>query len=893
MGLEEDLVGALRAGVGDGPSPLTNSEMQTATERIARERGQSADVPEWSELLNYLDLGQKLELMNRVSDAVAKSFGFSRQAIRSIAAALTPLIPIRNRVCHARPLEPEDYSIVVGTASRLLADSAFPFGELARVYQALSSSSDYPFTLQIPSFWREGRRQIDHNLPTPDFEDTGFVGREQDRQRLGQLLAGAYPVINVTGEGGLGKTSLALRCLYDLLDKPSSPFEALAWSTLKTNRLTAAGIQTIVGGLGSEIDALRPVAQMFEPASLADETREQLYDRLIDIMQVCPLLLTIDNLEAIDSDALRPLLIRIPHPSKVLLTSRVGMGDAELRYALDPLTAADAVQLLRRAARLMNAEDLVRRDDAGLASLCDKLYRNPLLIRWFVEGYVQGRSIPALLNTTGGFKTALNFCFQNVYERLPDENRTVLKILCQAPGGLSEVEIALLSGIRDIDAVRGTLGYLQSSNLLHRVKDEYGQSADLTMWIVTDFARAFVNMHDRPSRVVQKRVADDYRALLAQRESGRSTPPGYGFRIHVIHARSTDEAQVRRILRSAQDAAAERNVQSALDRVEEARLLQPGFYEVYRISAQVKTAAGDTAGAEEDYSTALGLADGESQPLTVFYSQFLRGRGDVQAAIALVGLAASRSDAAPQLLNELARCYVSSGRLRDAVPIFERVGTRLMELSGAERSIYVREHAHALRDIAIGQVASRPDETAALMRQALEAIANACPMIAIDREIIAEGQACFQVACHLLASTHDSEWWQSVRQPMATMGQFFPLVGSDKSGLSVLEARWKQLASSEEFVRIAWPRAGSLPGTRMNGTLLRPPLGRDFSFVRGADGIDYFVYRTALRTRIEWEDIWDKESIPVTFAPGDRVAGSGKAPKALDVVLIDEPARNP
>jgi hypothetical protein len=59
---------------------------------------------------------------------------------------------------------------------------------------------------------RKGGQRIQHKLPTPDFEDTGFVGRDQDRKNLGQLLTSAYPVINVTGEGGLGKTSLALRC---------------------------------------------------------------------------------------------------------------------------------------------------------------------------------------------------------------------------------------------------------------------------------------------------------------------------------------------------------------------------------------------------------------------------------------------------------------------------------------------------------------------------------------------------------------------------------------------------------------------------------------------------------------------------------------------------------
>src|SRR5256885_16377268 len=106
-------------------------------------------------------------------------------------------------------------------------------------------------------------------------------------------------------------------------------------------------------------------------------------------MLVFPILLAVDNLESIDVDALRPLLLRIPHPSKVLLTSRIGMGDVEARYALTPLAPKDAVVLLRRVSRLMNVEELTRRDDPSLVEICSKLFFNPLLIRWFVEGYTE------------------------------------------------------------------------------------------------------------------------------------------------------------------------------------------------------------------------------------------------------------------------------------------------------------------------------------------------------------------------------------------------------------------------------------------------------------------------------------------------------------------------
>ncbi len=129
-------------------------------------------------------------------------------------------------------------------------------------------------------------------------------------------------------------------------------------------------------------------------------------------------LLVIDNFETIDRDALRPFFLELPETSKVLITSRYGLGEFENRYALAEMDRIDAVRLLRSLAQLLNAEDLQRRADKQLVEICEALFYNPLAIRWFVQSYSQGRTIGELLERRRSLSEVLNFCFHTV-ERVP------------------------------------------------------------------------------------------------------------------------------------------------------------------------------------------------------------------------------------------------------------------------------------------------------------------------------------------------------------------------------------------------------------------------------------------------------------------------------------------
>ena len=112
-------------------------------------------------------------------------------------------------------------------------------------------------TISLPSDPESGPQ---HNLPVPDFDETGFFGRQNELRRIMKAIKGAYPVVSILGDGGIGKTSIALKAAYELLEDPSQPFDAFVWVTAKATILTPNEIQRINGAIETSLGLIGTAA---------------------------------------------------------------------------------------------------------------------------------------------------------------------------------------------------------------------------------------------------------------------------------------------------------------------------------------------------------------------------------------------------------------------------------------------------------------------------------------------------------------------------------------------------------------------------------------------------------------------------------------------------------
>ncbi|HEM1141616.1 TPA: ATP-binding protein, partial [Listeria monocytogenes] len=77
--------------------------------------------------------------------------------------------------------------------------------------------------------------KIYHNLPVPEFDDTGYIGRRKEINELLSLIeSDKHQIVTVIGNGGIGKTAITVKALYELLDGTNNfGYEAIIWISLK------------------------------------------------------------------------------------------------------------------------------------------------------------------------------------------------------------------------------------------------------------------------------------------------------------------------------------------------------------------------------------------------------------------------------------------------------------------------------------------------------------------------------------------------------------------------------------------------------------------------------------------------------------------------------------
>jgi hypothetical protein len=312
--LERDLVNAIRHFAGDDIN-LSPAEREKAQKNLKSRSETRLDPDDPFDQLYSLDLAEKFQVLLRHKDKMDAN---SKAYYTSLNGHLTSSISVRNAVMHGRPLTVNEYSVGFAFAQTLLsARSRWP--ELARTYFQYSKSPEILVSQSIQFLDEEFYETALSNLPSPDYDDTGFLPRPKLERELKQKLLGRHPVITVLGDGGNGKTALVLQTLYGFLDSQDHQFDAILWFSAKTSMLGPKGIEQIEGAVSNAL-------QIVEQAADFQRGPGTPMERLRDLLTDNKILLAIDNLETVTGTELEDMAADVPGQSKILFTSRVPVG---------------------------------------------------------------------------------------------------------------------------------------------------------------------------------------------------------------------------------------------------------------------------------------------------------------------------------------------------------------------------------------------------------------------------------------------------------------------------------------------------------------------------------------------------------------------------------------
>lgn len=625
----------------DPQKVLINSEFDKIYQRFIKENNIPKNLIKTEELIYYTDFKENIDIINRhkkcFPDYIKKIIGANNKDFEK-------LVPIRNRVAHTRPLDFEDFPIVNDITENLCKTSKDLWSNLNTTRKKLNNEPSFVLGLDIPtSFMREDK--VYNNLPLPEFDETGFIGREKIVEKIKQLCFGPYPVISIVGDGGQGKTALALKVANEIIESEENTFEAIIWSTSKTMQLTNNEIKEIDGAITNSIGIFKKIDSLISP-----DNNEDPIESVLTYLKSFKILLIIDNLETVLDERIKGFLEELPKDSKVIITSRIGLGAFEYPVKLQPMDSRDSINLLRSLASIRDQQDLVNTNNKTLAKYCNKMNNNPGYIKWFISAVQSGKRPEEVLDKPDIF---LEFCMSNVYEFLDSNSKRILRSLLCLNGSKSSAELAYINDIGYIELQKG-LHNLLSTNMVQMRSTPKGSTFE-SKYEVSEFARQYLSKKHPIKNNEYRKIKAQQDKLITKNEKFKFHFDASSYSIYCIDIRSESDKVIAYKLIDALNAQKIGNYQKANDLLDNARNLAPDFFEVRRCEAWIKSTQGLTSAAEEAYLAATELEPNNPRLLFWYAGFVLRYLNDAAEAQELLQKAYKIDHNSHEIAIEFAR----------------------------------------------------------------------------------------------------------------------------------------------------------------------------------------------------------------------------------------------
>ena len=346
-----------------------------------------------------------------------------------LTEAMNTLNQHRRKIAHAK----SSFSVIdlddLLSLTRLICQ-----GELGKGVTQYLDNKAYTKATDVPADFFE-EYECKNNLITENYDlDGGFVGRGKEISDVIKMINSDQDrILTITGAGGVGKTALALKIAYRFLRDSYNPFDCILWFSAKTTELTEKGILPLKPQISGAQELLTRILEVVDDRTAAKFKEAKVpYDSyrtyLASLFSTLKCLIIIDNLETIiNNPELIDFVKNIPRPSRVLITSRKGLGEIERRYPISDLPEDDAALLFRLVSKQKGRSDLLALSDVRIKELVNRVRCYPLLIKWSIGRVCLGEELDRAFSEIfeGGSEIA-KFAFEDVFNLFSDDSKSIL-----------------------------------------------------------------------------------------------------------------------------------------------------------------------------------------------------------------------------------------------------------------------------------------------------------------------------------------------------------------------------------------------------------------------------------------------------------------------------------
>ena len=282
--------------------------------------------------------------------------------------------------------------------------------------------------------------------------------------------------ISITGEGGIGKTSITEKLVREYT--AISGFEKLAWITAKRISLTSTG-ETKDTGTTLNIDSMiYELAKQLGIALPPAPDEQFLYFQ--QKLQSSPYLIVIDNLETLEE--YQTLLSRFDthtsrnnfRPSKVIFTSRVKFQETDIRdLEIRGLSEKASLELIRYKGN--DIQRINNATDGQLLPIYSKTKGNPLLVKLVVSLIKRYDSpLNEIIDFIGKKNQLLDYLYAEALTSISNNARKVINAMTSyvQSSAVSYQMLKYTTGMEDTELREAIQECVRHSSLLSPLPDQ-------------------------------------------------------------------------------------------------------------------------------------------------------------------------------------------------------------------------------------------------------------------------------------------------------------------------------------------------------------------------------------------------------------------------------------
>ena len=562
------------------------------------------------EMLEYTNFIDPIKIISK------KKNNYSTNLVQFISQNRTlfeKVSSIRNRAYHTRSLHIEDLDYTQDLLKKILDFNTELFSETRRINTKLEKERDGVLDNKLT--FHNVDSKVNHNLPNPDYVVTNFIGRKDEINRLQKWLRSPWPLAVIYGEGGLGKTSLALYFVWDLISNDDCNFEYIFWVESKKNRIKGASIEDIKNAISTSDGVYDQIREL-------TGAKDEKIDEILELYSESKILLVLDNIETVLDQSILTFLESINQNWRILITSRIKIPDLGFPIKLSGMTIGDSVKLIYSYSKHLNF-DCSGFSQNKIRDWCEKMENNPGFIKWFLNLLENGKSPSEILKVEKS--KFISFSHENILRNLPQNAIEVLKYLLVINKYWTEQEIhTLIGGKIDItDAIQ------QISRTPFLITKQ-AFSEDISAYKIKDNSINYLNSIIQPEDELKNRINEWYKKENKEYQSINLDISKYNpnyitpskiykstiIRLRIILEKSKQVSSLSKSKSSFSNIKANELKSWIVNELEALERLSPDFFEVYRVSAFIQKGWGNVENAKNYYSKAIELNNDSS---TLYY----------------------------------------------------------------------------------------------------------------------------------------------------------------------------------------------------------------------------------------------------------------------------------